>query len=250
MQECSENKKYISYGLNKFGFDKIDLLISKINSPGFSFQFILNLYTKEIDFVSKNVRSILGVKPDSWTHKLFLERIHPEDIRHVEHCEAFTTFFLLEFVEKSESAFYRASYRYRLRMKSNNFALFLHNAMIIKDYKEGNSKYILTNVSEIKYRKSVNHYRMSFLDSRNKKSYININCADNFLHGCSGRLAISNREVNIIKLLSEGYTSKEIGRQLNISYETVRTHRNNILKKTKFKTLTHVVSYYIRSGLI
>ena len=61
---------------------------------------------------------------------------------------------------------------------------------------------------------------------------------------------ISTRELEILNLLSEGLSSKEIANQLYISYDTVRTHRNNILKKTKFRTLTQAVSYCIRDGII
>ena len=61
---------------------------------------------------------------------------------------------------------------------------------------------------------------------------------------------ISTRELEILNLLSDGLSSKEIANQLYISYDTVRTHRNNILKKTKFRTLTQAVSYCIRDGII
>lgn len=61
---------------------------------------------------------------------------------------------------------------------------------------------------------------------------------------------ISLREREILFLLSEGLSSKEIADKLHISYDTVRTHRNNILKKTNFRTLTQAVSYCVRDGLI
>ena len=66
----------------------------------------------------------------------------------------------------------------------------------------------------------------------------------------NSQLTISSRELEILFLLSEGLSSKEIADQLYISYDTVRTHRNNILKKTKFRTLTQAVSYCIRDGII
>ena len=62
-------------------------------------------------------------------------------------------------------------------------------------------------------------------------------------------MTFSTRELEILYLLSEGMSSREIADQLCISYDTVRTHRNNILKKTKFKTLTHAVSHCVRDGI-
>ncbi len=47
---------------------------------------------------------------------------------------------------------------------------------------------------------------------------------------------ISQREIEIIKLVINGKTSSEIAEQLNISYHTVATHRKNINKKLDIKT--------------
>lgn len=43
--------------------------------------------------------------------------------------------------------------------------------------------------------------------------------------------ALSNREKTILYLLTEGFTNKQIGKKLNISSLTVKTHRQNIIKK-------------------
>lgn len=42
---------------------------------------------------------------------------------------------------------------------------------------------------------------------------------------------LTNREIEIVKLIAKGFTSKDIGEQLNVSNRTVDTHRHNILKK-------------------
>lgn len=42
---------------------------------------------------------------------------------------------------------------------------------------------------------------------------------------------LTNREIEIVKLIATGLTSKEIGLQINVSNRTVDTHRHNILKK-------------------
>ena len=48
--------------------------------------------------------------------------------------------------------------------------------------------------------------------------------------------SLTDREIEIIKLLLEGKSSKEIGEKLFISKHTVDTHRRNILEKTGTKT--------------
>ncbi len=47
--------------------------------------------------------------------------------------------------------------------------------------------------------------------------------------------ALTDREIQIINLIKEGESSKEIASQLKISLKTVEVHRHNILKKLKLK---------------
>lgn len=55
--------------------------------------------------------------------------------------------------------------------------------------------------------------------------------------------ALSERELQIVKLIKEGFSSKEISNQLNISLKTVEVHRHNILKKLNLKNSAALVNY-------
>ncbi|UII28317.1 response regulator transcription factor [Fulvivirga maritima] len=61
---------------------------------------------------------------------------------------------------------------------------------------------------------------------------------------------LSARETEILKLLADELTSKEIAEQLFISVNTVETHRKNILLKTGSKTTTGAVKYAIENGIL
>lgn len=52
---------------------------------------------------------------------------------------------------------------------------------------------------------------------------------------------LTRRELQITKLIIEGFTNKEIATKLNISFNTVRTHHRNILKKTNSKCINSLV---------
>ena len=54
---------------------------------------------------------------------------------------------------------------------------------------------------------------------------------------------ISEREMQIIKSLKDGLSSKEIAAELNISLKTVEVHRYNILKKLKLKNTVSLINY-------
>lgn len=55
--------------------------------------------------------------------------------------------------------------------------------------------------------------------------------------------SITNRELEIINLIREGCSSKEIAGRLFISLRTVEVHRHNILKKLKLKNTASLINY-------
>jgi len=58
------------------------------------------------------------------------------------------------------------------------------------------------------------------------------------------------REVQIVKLITQGKSSKEIANQLHLSHHTVNTHRKNVLKKLNLKSSTELILYAVKSGII
>jgi two-component system invasion response regulator UvrY len=66
----------------------------------------------------------------------------------------------------------------------------------------------------------------------------------------SGINSLSNRELEIIKYIKDGLSSKEISTQLNISLKTVEVHRHNILKKLNLKNSAALVNYINSAGLV
>jgi DNA-binding NarL/FixJ family response regulator len=60
---------------------------------------------------------------------------------------------------------------------------------------------------------------------------------------------LSRRELDIIQLIKEGLSSKEIALQLDISLKTVEVHRYNILKKLNLKNTAALVNFINTQGL-
>lgn len=61
---------------------------------------------------------------------------------------------------------------------------------------------------------------------------------------------LTTREKEILKLIVEGLSSKEIADDLDISPSTVDTHRKNMLKKLSFNKVSELVSYAYRNNLV
>jgi len=64
------------------------------------------------------------------------------------------------------------------------------------------------------------------------------------------RSVLTAREDEVVKLIAEGHSSKEIATTLVISYKTVERHRANILAKLGMRDRTELTRYAIRAGLI
>lgn len=61
---------------------------------------------------------------------------------------------------------------------------------------------------------------------------------------------LTPRELEIVCLVAQGKTTKEISEYLNISILTVNTHRRNVLHKLELRNATELTHYAIREGLI
>lgn len=61
---------------------------------------------------------------------------------------------------------------------------------------------------------------------------------------------LTAREEEVVKLIAEGHSSKEIAATLVISYKTVERHRANVLAKLGMRDRTELTRYAIRAGLI
>ena len=61
---------------------------------------------------------------------------------------------------------------------------------------------------------------------------------------------LTERETEIIKLIAEGFSNKEIGAKLFISHRTVDTHRTNLMKKIQVENIAGLISYAIKNGIV
>jgi len=57
-------------------------------------------------------------------------------------------------------------------------------------------------------------------------------------------------EIEIVKLIADGLTTKEIAAKRNISYHTVNTHRKNIFRKVEVSNTSELIIHAIKAGWI
>jgi DNA-binding NarL/FixJ family response regulator len=69
-------------------------------------------------------------------------------------------------------------------------------------------------------------------------------------HATSGWDSLSQREKEVLKLVAEGYKSKEIADQLYISIKTVEKHRSHLREKLNLHNTSALTKYAIEKGLV
>jgi DNA-binding NarL/FixJ family response regulator len=61
---------------------------------------------------------------------------------------------------------------------------------------------------------------------------------------------LSDRELEIVTLLTKGHNTKAIAKELNLSQHTIYTHRKNIMKKLSISSAQELIIYAMNSGLV
>lgn len=61
---------------------------------------------------------------------------------------------------------------------------------------------------------------------------------------------LSSRELEVLELIANGFTTKQIADQLHLSIHTINSHRKNILKKLSITSPAHLAAFSIESGLV
>jgi DNA-binding NarL/FixJ family response regulator len=64
------------------------------------------------------------------------------------------------------------------------------------------------------------------------------------------RQRLTTREREIVQLIAEGKTSKEVAVALEISVKTAETHRANIMRKLEIHSISELVRYAIKNRII
>ncbi len=67
---------------------------------------------------------------------------------------------------------------------------------------------------------------------------------------CKQPKALSDREIEVLSLIAQGYLNKEIADQLNIGITTVITHRKNIMEKLSLRSVSALTIYAVMNGYV
>lgn len=228
---------------NQISFD--DLTNSIISTGPFSF-YIIDFFDMSLSHMSPSLFEMHGFDPETITFNDILGAIHPDDIDFVVKAEAFLTKFFFENVGREKLLNYKISYSHRCRIKSGEYVLYNHQALMLTMDDNGGYGKSLNIHTRIDHLSNFNTYKISLIGLNGEPSFMNLSLDEENKENKE----FSKREIDIIKLIGSGLNNTEIAEKLFISPLTVKKHRNNILAKSDSKNTAELIKNCILQGLI
>lgn len=223
-----------------------DDLTNSIISTGPFYFYIIDFFDMSLSHISPALYEMHGFDSESTTFNDILAAIHPEDLEFVVKAEAFLTRFFSENIDRDKLMSYKISYCHRGRLHNGDYALFNHQALMLTMDDNGCYGKSLNIHTRIDHLTNFNTYKISLIGLHGEPSFMNINIKENE----EEIIEFSKREIDIIRLLSNGLNNNEIAEKLFISPLTVKKHRKNILGKSDSKNTVELIKNSILQGLI
>jgi DNA-binding CsgD family transcriptional regulator len=254
MNELSSIQKMVFGFLSQYRFEKENLdysvldkhikalqVLSDLSNTGVQ---IFDISKLQIIFFSSNFGKLLGYQPSDYealNYRFFEEKIHPDD-RHVLACAGLSALKMLHAFTPAEKLDHKIVYEYRMRNSVNAYVRLIEQYQILE----------LDNTGQM-------WLMFSLVDISPDQEAPKVKaCIHNFRIGqfipieldVKPVLELTRRELEILKLVKEGYLSKEISDILSISVHTVNTHRYRCLEKLGANNSLEAVIFASRHGLL
>ena len=142
---------------------------------------------------------------------------------------------------------YKIRYDVRYRKMNGEYVRILYQGILLEHDENGRFLRSLGSHTDITYLKQEGVPALSFIGMDGEPSYHDIDLNNIYVES---REDLTRREKQVLRLLMEGRLSKEISQILNISKQTVDTHRKNMLCKKKLNNTSELVGKAIRYGWI
>lgn len=226
-------------------------------SLGPFYYYVLNFHDLSVDYAHHTTEDLLGIPSEEFSMETLLAKLPEEELKELQQKEALAADFLNNKISKDDLLNYKVVYFFKAYNTDGELRTFLHQATTIKQSKEGNIEHVLGVQMDVTDFKVLKNNLVSFIGLNDCPSYYNINpeilpydYSQTKPKQSPLKTLLSSRELEIVGLLSKGYSTKEIADRLFLSPDTVGTHRKNILKKTGAKNTAELISWCLVDGVL
>lgn len=194
-------------------------------------------------FASKNIRQMIGVEPVELNPAHFMEVTHPCDLSRLGLLKA-QTFVVEKEVQETQKGSALVSFTMKLRNTDGVYRNHLCQAYFFYSPGPHKAVYLLQVIGNVDW------FKMKKLDFHHYKGkdFSLFRYPDEELLKIGP--GFSARELEIIKLIELGKSSKQIADKLFLSVYTVNTHRSNILDKSGKAQIPDVIYELKETGIL
>ncbi|SFT92274.1 regulatory protein, luxR family [Algoriphagus locisalis] len=244
---------YLANRSDRIPIPQFESILGSIFTPGPYYYYVLDSASLTFDFCSPSTKKILGIDLTGAHLSSLVGVFHSEDMPFVYASENQVATYIKTKLNASEIINYKFSYSIREQIYDGTFRLFLMQTITLATNEEGALEKVLGIHSDISHITQTNSYKLSITDLTGERGNLVISGysnessqseVDSFLP------KFTKREREIVILIGEGLTTKEISVQLFVSEETVISHRKNLLKKSGCKNTAQLVFFCVKNGLI
>ena len=225
---------------------RVNNIINNMVSVGPIYFYIIDFFDKSLSHVSQSIHDIHGFMPETVTFDDIINTIHPEDMNFVSNAEQSCLDFIYNNIGKEHILNYKTNYSFRSKMKNGEYHLMNHQAIVLTVDENGNFGKSLNIHTDINHITKINSFTFSLIGLESYPSYTDVKV----IQDSSQYTLLTSREIEIIKLISEGLQNNTIAEKLNISNFTVKTHRKNIYKKLNCRNAAELINKCISMGLL
>jgi DNA-binding CsgD family transcriptional regulator/PAS domain-containing protein len=215
-----------------------------LSSVGNSAISIFDLNKKDHVLISDNYATLFGydleiASREGWSY--FDKDYHPDDLRDL--LEAGIYFIQMGFSLRDETVRdYKMIYDYRRKNKHGDYVRVIEQQNVL-ELDNRNQVWLALSVLDISPLSDVSTpFRCRLVNSKTGELF--------HFPPVIEKPPLSNREVEILSLISKGLISKQIADKLYISVNTVNTHRQRIIEKLNVANTTQAIQYAAKTGLI
>jgi DNA-binding CsgD family transcriptional regulator len=228
----------------------VDLLklISEIFVVGDYYYFLIDFLENRLKQPSPNLCAMHGLSDFPANLQGILDLIHPDDIAFVlraeENCYAKVAEIGAEYTKNLKS-----SYCFRMRVADGSYRLFHHQAIVLDVDAQHRVLRSLNIHIDIQHLTKHNNYIATIIGINGRTDFYNIDLSSANTKEWQ-KPSLTRREMEILPLVANGYSSSAIAERLHISQQTVRIHRRSILRKTQTTNSSSMVKKCIEEGLL
>jgi len=218
--------------------------LMNIFQVGDYYYMVFNPPEMKIEYTCQSITEIIGYEPEEFTLDLLMQIIHPDDLPYFLDFEATVTRFWGELPPEKVMK-YKSRYDYRVKKRNGEFIRILQQIVTIQSDDEGAVLRTFVVHTDISHLKKDNRMVLSFIGLEGEPSYIDVQPIQKF---APSKQLFTPREGEVVQQLYFGKNTKEIASILNISPQTVATHRKNILKKTDTNSTMELIRFVLEKG--